>query len=260
MSHDEEQLRMASDGLEPVSPTSRRPGGTGLRDTKKVAVLIALVVIGLGVAAFQFLRGNNPQPATAAPAASAASAGVVPAPGPSGEASASAEAGSMPGAATGPKDVESVLSQLDSGAESSDDLSVARVERLVQEFDGYVRNRQVPLDRLQVNPFALPPAPEEKPRIQEGNEASKSDAAETARRQRIRDAAARLVLGSVMMAGQRGLAIINGKLCGVGDVVAGFRVDAIQTDHVRVSADGEKVDLSLRPKAESAERGGSDGR
>ena len=59
----------------------------------------------------------------------------------------------------------------------------------------------------------------------------------------------KLVLGSIMVAGDKRWAVINGKLCSVGNTVSGCRVEAIEADRVRLSRDGETVDLLLKPPA-----------
>jgi hypothetical protein len=109
---------------------------------------------------------------------------------------------------------------------------------------------------LRINPFAV--APEEPQAVQKDRQ--DTSVADETRLRRIRDAASRLVLGSVMLAKSRGLAVISGKVCRVGDAVDGFRVEAIEARGVRLSCEGETVDLRLTPEAKSAATGGPDGR
>lgn len=224
----------------------RRPNARvrgGFEDKKKVLVLVVLGVAGVAIAGFQFLTAKGPQTA-AAVTVTAPSPGGAPAPAPAG------------GDAV-PKPPEG-LSQV-AGA---DTLSVVAVENLVKKFDTYVQDRQVPLDELHVNPFevALPEAPPETaPQVPTAKaapvptpatqEEQKADLA----KKKVHDMAARLTLGSVMTVGDRGMAIINGKLCRVGDEVAGFQVETIQPQRVVLTCDGETVELRLRPKKQPQE-------
>ncbi len=218
------QYRMSSKGLEPLTAENdrdlHRPSRKlGLNDKKKVAALAALLVLGCGVVAFQFLRGGSPKPAGA----------VV-----SGAFSA------QPSSSLG--EIESVLKQLETRAPGQDDVSVTRVEELVKEFHGYVRRRQVPLGDLGVNPFLVVVAQEE--RAAEVEQAAE----ETLRRQQIREAAAQLTLTSIVVAGEKRLARVSGEVCGVGDKVRGFRVERIEPDRVVLVCEGETVELTLFEK------------
>ena len=222
-------------------PSARVRGG--FEDKKKVLVLVVLGVAGVAIAGFQFLTAKGPQTA-AAVTVTAPSPGGAPAPAPAG------------GDAV-PKPPEG-LSQV-AGA---DTLSVAAVENLVKKFDTYVQDRQVPLDELHVNPFevALPEAPPETAPLVPTAKAAPVPTPATLEEQKadlakkkVHDMAARLTLGSVMTVGDRGMAIINGKLCRVGDEVAGFQVETIQPQRVVLICDGEKVELRLRPKKQPQE-------
>lgn len=213
-------------------PSARVRGG--FEDKKKVLVLVVLGVAGVAIAGFQFLTAKGPQTAAAV---------TVTAPSPGGDAV--------------PKPPE-VLSQV-AGA---DTLSVAAVENLVKKFDTYVQDRQVPLDELHVNPFevTLPEAPPETASLVPTTKAAPVPTPATTEEQKadlakkkVHDMAARLTLGSVMTVGDRGMAIINGKLCRVGDEVAGFQVETIQSQRVVLTCDGEKVELRLRPKKQPQE-------
>jgi len=231
MKREEDAFRMSDSGLEPVATERRsaraRPGGSGLGDKKKLVVLLALAVVGAGVVGYQFLGGGSVKQAAAVTAVGAAAP------------------------IANPQDIEAILKGFD-GAEArgAKDLTVDRVEELVKKFDGYVAERQVPLKDLRAGPFSVEIAPkaqaaetvESKPRA---IQASDPVAEARAKAQRIRDAASRLVLGSILVAGSSRLAIINGNLCRVGDVVEEFQVGAIEPDQVRLSSEGETVDLRL---------------
>ena len=228
-----EEVRVSPKGLETVSPGESRRGG--FKDVKKVGVLLALLVVGGGVVAYQVTRDGGPKTA----------AGMTAAPGAGGAASSAEE-------------VESVLARLDAGpAGEADELSVERVEALVKRFDTYVEERQVPLARLRANPFAVAVSLETK--VQTAS-AAKSAADEEARqreqqeaqaKQQRRDALSRLKLGSILITDAERLALVDGKLCRVGDQIGGFRLEAIEADRVTLSFDGETADLSLRPVSQS---------
>jgi hypothetical protein len=227
MKSEGEGFRMSDSGIEPIGANSRaKPRSTGFGDKKKVAFLVALLAVGGGVAAYQFLKGESPQVAVATPAEPPAAGAMDPMAGVGADAAATTAALATP-------------------ADSDAGLSVTRVEQLVKEFEGYVTARQTPVKNLQANPFTVCPV---KVKKVEGRPQAQPDAAHeevSARRQKIREAAGGLVLGSVMVAADRRMAVINGKVCTVGSRVKGFVVEAIEPDLVRVSADGETVDLRL---------------
>jgi hypothetical protein len=230
MKSEGEGFRISDSGIEPIGANSReKPRSTGFGDKKKVVFLVALLAVGGGVAAYQFLKGGSPQVAVATPAKPPGAGAMDPMAGVGAEAAAATTALATP-------------------ADSDDGISVTRVEQLVKEFEGYVSARQTPLKNLQANPFTVCPV---KVKPVEGRPLTQSNAAYeevSARRQKIREAAGGLVLGSVMVAADRRMAIINNKVCTVGSRVKGFVVEAIELDLVRVSADGETVDLRLVKK------------
>lgn len=231
------KFRVSENGLEavPSGGAEKAKSGRGTGDKTKVIILVALVVAGLGVAAFQFLRGGSAKTAEATTAGKKMAAGAV--------------------------DVDSVLKRLESGAADEKDLAVASVEQLVKEFDERIRERQLPLKSLQSNPFEVLLPEEEKAvaKVDDGaaarEETEKAKAAlkaqadakmaEEARIKKIQDTATKLVLGSVMVGGQRRWASINNRLCGVGDSLDGFRVETIEPNHVVVVCEGERVVLRL---------------
>jgi hypothetical protein len=223
------QYRMSEAGLEPLTSKHDRDLGPrqakfGLKDKKKVIVLVCLVVVGGGVVAFQFLRGRSP----ATVGASITSSSAV-----------------SPGA-TSVGEIDSVLQRLDttSADPKQGDVSVVRVEQLVKEFDGYIRQRQVPLSQLHANPFQVTSAKVEAKAEADQKEAAAA-AAEEARRRQILEAGARLTLGSVLVSGEKRFAVVSGKVCSVGDVVCGFQVQQIEPNHVVLACEGETVTLAL---------------
>jgi hypothetical protein len=242
----EEPFRMTDSTTAPPSPGTEQEGdlterGPGFGDKKKVVILAVLFLVGVGVVGYQFLGGTSPKTASATTVASAAM-------GPAGRT---------------PRDVESILDGLEAAAKASGEegLSVAKIEQLVKEFDGYVAHRQVPLASLTPNAFQVVQPKAEEPVLAAA--APKKTVVDEAavRRQRVQDAAARLVLGCVVLAGERRSAMINGKLCGVGDAVDGFEVKMIERDLVRLACEGETADLKLgtaSPKGAAAR--GKDGR
>ena len=240
MKSEGEEFRISDSGIEPMGANSRaKLRSTGFGDKKKVVFLVALLVVGGGVAAYQFLKGGSPQVVVATP---------VEPPG----------AGAMdPMAGVGTEAAAATLA-LATSADSDDGLSVARVEQLVKEFEGYVTARQTPVKNLQANPFTVCPVKvkkvEGRPQAQSLTQPDAAHEEVSARRQKIREAAGGLVLGSVMVAADRRMAVINGKVCIVGSRVKGFVVEAIEPDLVLISADGETVDLRLvRKQAQQPE-------
>jgi len=248
MKRDEESFRMSDAGLEPAAP-DRRPGrahngGSGLKDKKKVVILVALAVAGAGIAGYQFLGGGTPREAAAVTTLS----------------------GAAPVADL--QDIDAALKGFDSvDADGAKDFTVAQVEELVKKFDGYVAERQVPLKDLRPNPFAVADEPKAEAEAaatqsQSQTQAAAPDAAAEARAkaQRISEAASRLVLGSVLVAGNSRLAMINGNFCRVGDVVEGFAVAAIESDKVRVTSENVTVDVRLPMSAKGGIKGSPNGR
>ena len=250
MNREDEPFRMSNSGLEPVADEEReegdRPARTGFKDTKKIVILAVLMVVGGALAAYQFL-GRGPKQVTAVVTAAGTES-------PSGV------------------DVDEILKRMEAppSGGSGDAMSVARIEELVKKFDGYVQERQVPLQNLRANPFALR-APDGQPQPGEGKAGANPNAriigrasAEeeaAAKARRVRDTASRLVLGSLLLASHSRMAVISGKLCRVGDAVEGFQVEAIESDRVRLSCEGETVDLVL-PSSSAQDRlkGTMDGR
>ncbi|MGB2796661.1 MAG: hypothetical protein WBD75_02080 [Phycisphaerae bacterium] len=220
---------MSEAGLEPLTSKQDQDLGSrqakfGLKDTKKVIVLVCLVVVGGGVVAFQFLRGRSPVTA----GASITSTSAV-----------------SPGA-TSVGEIDSVLQRLDttSADPKQGDVSVVRVEQLVREFDGYIRQRQVPLSQLHANPFRVTSAKVEAKAETNQKEAAAA-VAEEARRRQILEVGARLTLGSVLVSGEKRFAVVSGKVCSVGDVVCGFQVQQIEPNRVVLACEGETVTLGL---------------
>ena len=223
------QYRMSEAGLEPLTSKHDQDLGSqqatfGLKDKRKVIVLVCLVVVGGGVVAFQFLRGRSPETAGACITSSSAVS---------------------PGA-TSVGEIDSVLQRLDttSADPKQGDVSVVRIEQLVREFDGYIRQRQVPLSQLHANPFQVTSAKVEAKAEINQKEAAAA-AAEEARRRQILEAGARLTLGSVLVSGEKRFAVVSGKVCTVGDVVCGFQVRQIEPNRVMLACEGETVTLAL---------------
>ena len=223
------QYRMSEAGLEPLTSEHDRDLGPrqvkfGLKDTKKVIVLVCLVVAGGGVVAFQFLRGRSPATAVASVTSSSAVS---------------------PGA-TSVGEIDSVLQRLatTSADPKQGDVSVVRVEQLVKEFDGYIRQRQVPLSQLHANPFQVTSAKVEA-KAETNQKEVAAAATEEARHRQVLEAGARLTLGSVLVSGEKRFAVISGKVCTVGDVVCGFQVRQIEPNRVVLACGGETVTLAL---------------
>ncbi len=224
LSQDTDPLQTPDAGLSDGEGQLQPKVSPGFKDKKKVLILLVLLLVGGAVIAYQFTGGEGPALASADTATGAAS----------------------PASAV---DVESVLARIEAGGEATNDqeLSVDRVEELVKRFDTYVQERQVSLTGLRVNPFAVVQVA-----AREEEQAAKVKAAadtETElRSRRMQDALARLKVGSILLTGHTRMALIGGKLCRVGDVTEGFRVEAIEADRITVSFDGRTADLRLRPE------------
>jgi len=220
------QYRMSETGLDPLTSKhdrdlDPRQAKLGLKDTKRVIVLVCLVLVGVGVVAFQFLRGESPATAGASITSSSAVS---------------------PGT-TSVGEIDSVLQRLDAtpANPNQDDVSVVHIEQLVREFDGYIRQRQVPLSQLRANPFQVTSTKvEDKSKINQ-----KEAAAGEARRRQILEAGARLTLGSVLVSGEKRFAVVSGTVCRVGDMVCGFQVRQIEPNRVVLACEGETVTLAL---------------
>ena len=222
-----EQVRLGKDGIETV-PKGGSAVKSGFGDKKKVFIMAGLLLVGVGVLGYQFLPGRGPKEAAAVSVS-------APAPG---------------SRAVNATDVERVLEHLDAGPqnEAEQDLSIDQVEEIVNTFDTYVQTRQVPLEGLRVNPFAVVRSTSQQDE-QEQAQADEEAEAE-ARRSRMVDAARALKVGSILIVGDERKAIVGGKLCQVGDTIGGFRVEAIDADCVRLSIEGETVELRLRPETD----------
>ena len=246
MKREDEGFRMSDSGLEPTAPERRlgraQSSGSGFQNKKKVLVLAVLALAGAGVVAYQFLGGSSPKQAAAV----------------------TTVGGAAPAADT--QDIEAILKGFDStDAGGVKDLTVARVEELVKKFDGYVAERQVPLKDIRSNPFVVAIEPKTSTEAAaakaQAQTAVPDPAAEArAKTQRIREAASRLVLGSVLVAGHSRLARSNGNLCRVGDAVEEFQIRAIERDRVRLTSEGETVEVCMPIGMKAGSKGSPNGR
>jgi hypothetical protein len=238
MKNDDESIRMTGNGLQASGESGGQAAGLGLGDKKKVAVLALLFLAGAGVAAYQFLGSSGPAaatgtPPTAAPtSAASAAASSTPA--------ANAKAG---GSASDPANAEN--------------LSVDQIERLVKEFDGYVRARQVALTGLHANPFRVKAVSREPtPSAVAGGG---TDAALEVPKLAMREPPPKLVLGSILVSPEKSLAMVNNQLCTIGSIVEGCRIDNIKPDRVVFSRNGDTYELMLKPRTEGMKEKASDG-
>jgi len=210
-------------------------GGTKGSSKAKTVILAVLAVVAVAVVAWQFLRAKGPQEAAAAT--------------PAGDAAAADPSGSS--------DIDAVLRRLGAPSDGeAEGFTVTRVEQLVNEFDTYVRHRQVASKDLHSNPFEVileaPPAPVAPPATAPTAEVKSAKAlqddkaaAEKARLAQVREAGGRLKLGSILVSAQSRMAVINETVCVTGDVVEGFRVESIDADRVVLSSGTVKVELKM---------------
>lgn len=218
-------------GAEAAAPNPKalkKQAAGGFQDKKKVIIMLALLAVGGVVVAIQFLGGGGPKEA---------------------EAKSTGPDATNPSAVTN-KELEQVLARLRTGG-NENNLSVARVESLVEEFDQYVPRRQVPLEELAVNPFSIRLAPEQMPKVEGPTEAevrariAKQRAEQEARQQRIIEAGRKLDLASVALWGETRTAMINDHLCTIGDTVGGFEVTGISDRGVELVCDDITFELNL---------------
>jgi len=219
-------VRISKKGLEAGGQKGRVQGGFG--DTKKVLMLIGLMVAAGGVVAYQFVGGSGPAPVKADP---------------KGHAGPAASTASPALVSAAPEHADAPTAQ-----PQKDGLSVDRVEDLVRTFDTYVQDRQIPLAHLRVNPFQVVRTAKVEADQDQAKKEADAEAEAEARRRRILQAASELKLGAVLIAGTTRTAIIEGRLYRVGDVVEGMRVAAIRPDHVTLAYEDQTVDLRLRPE------------
>jgi hypothetical protein len=238
------------DGSGHSSDDGGKPKRAGSKGTPQLVILLVLLALGGVVVAYQFLGGHSTKPADAS--GDAAKAAGAQAAGNSNQSGASAESQPGPNPAAGDKDGLSTL-------------SVANVEDMAKRLDSYVQERQLPLKELHMNPFEVISATAAGDAAGAGSDTKGGITAEkpvlptapTVAVNQPEPAAndavpelrpalkVRLTLGSVMIAGKKRMAIINGKLCHIGDVIEGCTVDVIEPAKVTLSRDGETVEASL---------------
>jgi len=223
------QVRISGKGLEAVPAGTGGKVSGGFGDKKKVIILLVLGAVACAIVAYQFLGGKGPKPAAA-------------------KTSKTTKAAGQGGMSTDA--VSAALKQLDAPrAKSGDDvLSVDRVENLVNKFDTYVQERQVPLAALRANPFQVEAPTQDAAAVAEPERDLEAET--EARRQQMLKAARNLKLGAVLIAGGERSVIIGGRLYRVGDVVEGLRIAAVQSDYVTLAFENETVELRLRPESQ----------
>jgi hypothetical protein len=210
-------------------PAAKKTSGLG--DTKKVVVLLILMVVGGLVVAYQFLGSKGTKDAGAVVTSDPA-----------------ATAPANPAAALTPATADATPG----GDLSAPTLTVEGVEALAHRLDTYVAERQG--GALFVNPFevaqpqATPGASASMVELAASVDAAQQDAATTPQPPTIMN---HFTLGSVMIIGPKRLAIINGRLYHLGDTIDGCLVDAILPDTVRLTRDGESLELTLKRNAAS---------
>jgi len=227
-----------ADGPSEYPRKPKRPGG--FRDTKKVVILLGLVAAGGLIVAYQFLWARAPKEAAAVVSATSAEAVPSPAELPDNGGAARSRAAEG-GTGSEPGSQESDLS-------GSATLSVDRVEDLARRLGVYVQERQLPLKDLRLNPFEVLATKDTGVVGEKTEPGAKAEERPVVAPPRA-SLAGRFTLGSVMVAGEKRMAIINGRLCRVGDVVEGCAVDVIKPGEVRLSRDGDILDLSIRRAA-----------
>jgi hypothetical protein len=150
------------------------------------------------------------------------------------------------------KSIESFL-KLATGGRARDEAqptnSTASDKTVLEVLSGSYADRQVPLEKVQRNPFLLL----EDPTLPRPVTAPKVDARAQLRRDRqalFEQAAGRFRVRSVMM-GREPLATVDNRVVRVGDEITAvpenvlFRVTAIETDTVVLVAEDEELDLRV---------------
>jgi hypothetical protein len=236
MKNDDESIRMTGNGLQASGESGGKVSGFG--DKKKVAILALLLLAGVGVAGYQFLGSSGPAAATGTPPP----AGTTPA---ASAATPSAPSANAPAGASA------------SDPATAENLSVTQIERLVKEFDGYVRAHQVALAGLHTNPFRVKAVSRETPPVAVAG--GGSEVALEVPKPVVREPPPKLVLGSILVSPEKSLAIVNNQLCAVGSIVEGCRIDNIKPDRVVFSRNGDTYELMLKPRTEGLKEKASDG-
>lgn len=151
-------------------------------------------------------------------------------------------AASEPEAAAAANTINQFLSSGSDNVREMKDL-LASTERVVQKFLAYPGRAQIPVDKLQTNPFQLLlPKPPEQAAKQEDEDAAKR--LEKARKVMLAEAQ-KLQLQSIIHGRRKG-ALINNSLYTEGQEVDGFKVDAINPRSVIVSHDEMKFELTMQ--------------
>ena len=121
---------------------------------------------------------------------------------------------------------------------------LADSEQITDKFSTYSENRQVPLDALKTNPFYMEtgesPAPA--PRIDLSRQQQEARLREL---ERLSAAASKYQVQSIFF-GRNPTAMIDGKICQVGNRLGDFTIKAIKSDVVVISGGGQEFELRLK--------------
>lgn len=129
---------------------------------------------------------------------------------------------------------------------------LADSSQITEKFEAFNDNHQIPLDALKTNPFYLETT-EKKPVVpvvdltrQQQEELARREAERLRLEQeRLAKAASKLDVQTIFY-GKTPTALIDGKICRVGQMLGEFTIIAIHPDRVEVEASGQKFDLKLK--------------
>jgi hypothetical protein len=123
---------------------------------------------------------------------------------------------------------------------------LADSEQITDKFSTYSENRQVPLDALKTNPFFMEmgeePAPAPAPRIDLSRQQAEARLREL---ERLKSAAQRHQVQTIFF-GRNPTAMIDGKICQVGNKLGEFIITAIRADAVVINGGGQDFELRLK--------------
>ncbi|MDP6380913.1 MAG: hypothetical protein QF662_06175 [Phycisphaerae bacterium] len=184
-------------------------GGGDPSEKKKIIMLVALMVMASVVVGWRFLKGKGTQTADATPMVSQAD-----------------------------RDVEQLLGNLKNhsrGVSQIGDLTAESVGEVVQRLYRYSEKHQVPLNKLQTDPFKA--VFHEPSALADENVETEEKIFEQEPEQ--------IVLGGILVDETSRLAVLDGQICREGDVIKGHTVTKILTERVELTYGGQAIMLSI---------------
>ena len=124
---------------------------------------------------------------------------------------------------------------------------LADSEQITDKFSTYSENRQVPVEALKTNPFYMDtgedPAPTPTPRLDLSRQQADARLREM---ERVKNAAERHQVQTIFF-GRNPTAMIDGRICQMGNKLGEFTITAIKADSVVLTGGGQDFELKLKP-------------